>query len=76
MPPFAWQNNKAILFYFTQNSVSEIRLGTGAQRLSFGITFAATLNLTLPSSTCQLKPHLLLEALLVTLALVPTGARV
>ena len=28
--PFAWQSNKAILFYFTQNSVSEIlqlRLG-------------------------------------------------
>ena len=22
--PFAWQSNKAILFYFTQNSVSEI----------------------------------------------------
>ena len=23
-PPFAWQSNKAILFYFTQNSVLEI----------------------------------------------------
>ena len=33
--PFAWQSNKAILFYFTQNAVSEIRLCTGAQRSSF-----------------------------------------
>ena len=33
--PFAWQSNKAILFYFTQNSVSEIRFSTGVQRLSF-----------------------------------------
>ena len=29
--PFAWQINKAILFYFTQSSVSEIRFGTGAE---------------------------------------------
>ena len=29
---FAWQRNKAILFYFTQNSVSEIEFGTGGQR--------------------------------------------
>ena len=34
------------------------------------------INLTLPSSTCQLKCHLALEALLVTPALVPTKARV
>ena len=33
--PFAWQSNEAILFYFTLNSVSEIRSGTGAQRPSF-----------------------------------------
>ena len=35
MSPFAWQSNKAILFYFTQNSVSEIQFGTSVQRLSF-----------------------------------------
>ena len=35
MSPFAWQRNKAILFYFNQNSVSEIRFSTGAQRPSF-----------------------------------------
>ena len=28
--PFAWESNKAILFYFTQNSVSKIQFGTGA----------------------------------------------
>ena len=33
--PFAWQSNKAILFYFTQNSVSEVWFGTGVQRQSF-----------------------------------------
>ena len=33
---FAWEDNKAILFHFTQkNSVSDIWFGTGAQRLSF-----------------------------------------
>ena len=32
---FAWQSNKAIHFYSTQNSVSEIRFVTGAQRPSF-----------------------------------------
>ena len=31
--PFAWQSNKAILFYFTQNSVSEIQFGVRVQRL-------------------------------------------
>ena len=30
----AWQSNKALLFYFTQNSVSEIWFGTSAQRAS------------------------------------------
>ena len=35
MSPFAWQSNKAILFYFTQNSVSEVGISTGAQRSSF-----------------------------------------
>ena len=35
--PFAWQSNKAILFFFTQNSDSEIQFGTSAQRPSFGI---------------------------------------
>ena len=33
--PFAWKSNKAVLFYLTQNSASEIKFGTGAQRLSF-----------------------------------------
>ena len=28
MSPFAWQSNKAIFFYFIQNSVSEIQFGT------------------------------------------------
>ena len=32
MSPFVWQSNKAVLFYFTQNSVSEIGLGTSVQR--------------------------------------------
>ena len=32
VPPFAWQSNKAILLYFTQNSVSEISFGTGVQK--------------------------------------------
>ena len=36
MPPFAWQSNKAILFYFAQNSVSEIQFGTDVQRPNFG----------------------------------------
>ena len=30
--PFAWQNNKTVLLYFTQNSVSEIQCGTSVQR--------------------------------------------
>jgi len=33
--PFPWQNIKAILFYFTPNSVSEIQFSTGAQKPSF-----------------------------------------
>ena len=33
--PFARQSNRVILFYFTQNSVSDIRFGTSAQRPSF-----------------------------------------
>ena len=38
--PFAWQSNKAILFYFTQNSVPEIWFGSGVQRgWAFGISF-------------------------------------
>ena len=32
---FAWQGNKAILFYFTQNSTSEIQFNTSAQRPNF-----------------------------------------
>ena len=35
--PFAWQSNKVILSYFTQNSVSKIQFGTSAQRPSFVI---------------------------------------
>ena len=35
MAPFAWQSSKAVLFYFTHNSISEIPLGTGVQRLRF-----------------------------------------
>ena len=30
--PFTWQNNKAILFYFTRNSASRIWFGTSVQR--------------------------------------------
>jgi len=33
--PFAWQSNKATLFYFTQNSVLEIGFRAGSQRSSF-----------------------------------------
>ena len=33
--PFAWQSNKAILFYFTQNSVSEIGFGTSFTEAEF-----------------------------------------
>lgn len=32
MPPSAWQSNKAIPFFFTQNSLSETQLGISAQR--------------------------------------------
>ena len=32
LPAFAWQSTKAILFYFTENSVSEIWFGTSVQR--------------------------------------------
>ena len=39
LAPFAWQSNKAILFNFTQNSVSAFLFSTGEQRLSFGITW-------------------------------------
>ena len=31
MSSFAWQSNKAILFYFTQNYISEIWFGTSAE---------------------------------------------
>ena len=31
LDPFAWQDEEAILFYFTPNSVSEIEFGVGAQ---------------------------------------------
>ena len=33
--PCVWQSNNVILFYFTQNSVSEIWFSTSVQRLSF-----------------------------------------
>ena len=33
MVPFVWQRNKAIFFYFTQNSAFEIYFGVGVQRL-------------------------------------------
>ena len=32
---FAWQGNKAVLFYFIQNSVFKIQFNISAQRLSF-----------------------------------------
>ena len=35
MSPFAWQSNKVILFYFTQNSAFEIQFSTGAERMTF-----------------------------------------
>ena len=38
MSPFAWQSNKAILFYFTPNSVSEIQFGVRIQRQNFSYT--------------------------------------
>ena len=31
VPPFAWQSNKAILSYFTQNCISEVWFGTSAE---------------------------------------------
>ena len=37
MSPFAFQSNKALLFYFTQNSVSGIQFGTGQRGWAFGI---------------------------------------
>ena len=39
MAPFAWESNKAILFYFTQNSVSEIEFGVSVQRLDLASSF-------------------------------------
>ena len=36
MSPFAWQSNKAVLFYFAQNSVSNVQLSTGAEKLNYG----------------------------------------
>ena len=39
--PSAWQSNKAILFYFTQNSVSEIAFGAGHRGRAFGIKLTA-----------------------------------
>ena len=47
--PFAWQSNKALLFYFTQNSVSEILFVIGVQRCwAFSIisSFGALCNIT------------------------------
>ena len=35
---FAWLNNKAILFYFSQNSVSSIQFSTSTRRPTFGVT--------------------------------------
>ena len=36
--PFAWQSNKAILLYFTQNSVSRFDLALLYRGQAFGIT--------------------------------------
>ena len=33
--PSAWRSNKAILFYFIQNTVSKLQRGSGTRRLSF-----------------------------------------
>ena len=38
LAPFAWQRNKAILFYFTQNSVSKIWFGIMHRAQAFGIS--------------------------------------
>ena len=38
MAPFAWQSDKAFLFYFTQNSASKIQFSTGVQRPNFSYT--------------------------------------
>ena len=35
MSPFAWQGNKALFFYFTQNSIPEIYFSTGVERPYF-----------------------------------------
>ena len=35
MSLFVWQSNKAILFYFIQNTVTKIPFSTGAKRPSF-----------------------------------------
>ena len=37
---FAWQFKKTILFYFIQNSASEIQFSTSAHRPSFSIKLA------------------------------------
>ena len=49
--PFVWQSNKAFLFYFTQNSVSEIWFGTSADRWVFGINTISSLLLCGASTT-------------------------
>ena len=36
MYPFAWQSNKAVLFYLAQYSVSSIQFSTGAEKLNYG----------------------------------------
>ena len=35
MVPFTWQNSETLLFYFLQNSVSEIQFSNRMQRLDF-----------------------------------------
>ena len=62
--PFAFQSLKALLFCFTQNSVSKIKFGTDVQRLSFWHPKPNPLPLSLPRAALLKsgedisKPHL------------------
>ena len=60
MLPFAWKSNKSVLFYFTQNSVSEIQFGDSVQRQGFGITATGNRVLVLPGPlrSVQIPPRI------------------
>ena len=51
---FSWQSNKAILFHFTQTSVSEIWFGVRIQRLdSASLSGLCSPHLCIASSSCS-----------------------